>query len=344
MWLRTATRVLVRITRFEARSFADLERELQQVPWSTWLDPDIPVRLRVTSTGSQLYHRGAIAERVLRVLGNPDASGRDPAPNSRAVDEDVDEDVEEDDIDEGDEQLVLIRAVHDQFTISIDSSGAPLYQRGWRKQTAKAPLRETMAAALLLATGWDATMPLVDPMCGSGTIAIEAALLARGIPPGHQRDFGFVRWPSFEPGTWASVAGAAQKALDEATARPVPLLIARDRDAGAIRAARANAERAGVARDLDLDVAAISHLTRPPDAPPGWLITNPPYGARVKGGADLRDLYARTGDVFRSQFAGWSAALLVADRALANQAGLDWSVRLATSNGGIPVELLTAQI
>ena len=340
MWLRTATRVVVRMGRFEARSFPDLERELRQVPWATWLDPDIPVRLRVTSTGSQLYHRGAIAERVLRVLGNPDAALVDEAAPADRPDPDADED----DVDEGDEQLIIIRVVHDQFTISMDSSGAPLYQRGWRRQTAKAPLRETMAAALLLASGWDGTTPLIDPMCGSGTIAIEAALLARGIPPGHQRDFGFVRWPSFEPGTWASVAGEASRALDGAAVRSVPALVLRDRDAGAIKAARANAERAGVLDDLDLGVDAISSLTRPTGAAPGWIITNPPYGARVKGGADLRDLYARTGDILRDQFPGWSAGLLVADRALANQAKLDWTVRLRTSNGGIPVELLTAVI
>lgn len=350
MWLRTATRIVLRITRFEARSFADLEHELKQVAWRTWLDPDIPVRLRVTSTGSQLYHRGAIAERVFRVLGNPDASLTDDAPTVQA-DEPRDAELRDaelrddtDDIDDGDEQLVIVRVVHDQFTISMDSSGSPLYQRGWRRQTAKAPLRETMAAALLHATGWDGTEALIDPMCGSGTIAIEAALLARGIPPGHQRDFGFVRWPSFEPGTWASVAGTASKALDLATSKPMPRIVARDRDAGAIKAVRANAQRAGVADDLDLDVAAISNLTRPEATAPGWLITNPPYGARVKGGADLRDLYARIGDVYRDQFPGWSAAMLVAERALANQAKLDWSVRLGTANGGIPVELLTATI
>ena len=324
LWLRTATRIVLRITRFSARNFADLENELGRVRWSTWLDPDIPVRLRVSSTGSQLYHRGAIAERVLRVLGNPDAALLE--------------------VPSDDEQLVIVRVVHDQVTISIDTSGAPLYQRGWRRQVAKAPMRETMAAALLLATGWDATVPLIDPMCGSGTIAIEAALLARGIPPGHDRDFGFVRWPSFEPGTWASVTGAAQDALAAAAEVTPPPIIARDRDAGALDATRANAERAGVLGDLDLGVAAISNLTAPKGTGPGWVLTNPPYGARVQGGPDLRDLYARTGAVLRAGFRGWSVGLLVADRSLADQAKLDWTERIRTTNGGIPVELLTATI
>lgn len=347
LWLRSATRVVVRATRFRATTFAELEAELLEVPWAQWLDPAVRVRFRVASHGSQLYHTGAIEERLLRVVGQPAprAPHRDPAGDADGGSDDL-EDGEDRENDDG-AQLIIVRVNHNEVTISIDSSGAALSQRGYRRQVAKAPLRENLAAALLLAAGWDGSSPLIDPMCGSGTIPIEAALIARRIPPGHRRGFAFADWPGFEPGTWSSVVGAARQSMLDAS--PVPI-VAADRDAGAVGAVEANAERAGVLDDLEIRRAPISELGSPanPESPmtpvaPGWLITNPPYGSRIASD-DLRDLYARLGQAARAALPGWQCGLLVADTRLAGHTRLGLTERLRFSTGGLGVRYLTGQI
>jgi putative N6-adenine-specific DNA methylase len=336
VWMRTATRVLVRLGSFEARTFAELETRAGTLPWDRYLDGR-PATYRVTSTASELHHTDAVAQRVARASGSaqarttpPDSPGRDGAPH-----------------DEGAPlaPLVVVRVVRDQVTVSVDASGEPLYKRGWRQAVAKAPLREALAAAALAATGWDGSTPLVDPFCGSGTIPIEAALLASGMAPGAQRSFAFQAWPSFEPGTWASVR-AGLTAVPTETSPPAPI-VGSDRDAGAVDAARANAERAGVSHLVRFERAAVSDVGPPTwaDGPggPGWVLTNPPYGARV-GGPDLRDLYARLGQVLGARFAGWRVGLLVADPVLAGHAGVRAEELLRTSNGGIPVRLLADHV
>ena len=303
LWLRTANRVVVRAgLAFTARTFEELEAHLEGLPSDRWIPAGCRPQVRVSSVSSQLFHTGAVAERVAQVLSR----GTDPGP------------------------LVVVRIMHDRVLVSVDSSGAPLFQRGWRLETAKAPLRETLAAAMLQASAWDRRAPLVDPFCGSGTIPIEAALLAAGVPPGHRRRFAFQDWPSFQPGTWASVTG-------EALARPVvdaPLIVGADRDAGAVRTAAANADRAGVT--LDLRRGALSALSISA-ARPGWLVSNPPYGKRVESG---RELYSRLGDIVRRRFTGWKIGLLVSDPGLAAQSRLPWRDELRTTNGGIPVTFL----
>jgi putative N6-adenine-specific DNA methylase len=321
LWLRTATRVVVRVASFGASSFGALEQRADEIAWPTWLGPDAVAGFRVTATASKLYHTDAIAERLARAA---DAAAGGPGPRRRARERPEPT------------QLFVVRARNDRFTVSVDASGVSLYKRGWRQEVAKAPLRESLAAALLLALGWDGTTPLVDPFCGSGTIPIEAALLARNLPPGYQRDFAFFDWPSFEPGTWASVIGAAAEAeRDVAVA-----IVGADRDAGAVDAARANAERAGVADEVELRHASVSDLAPPSGATPGWLVSNPPYGERLNAGGDLRNLYARLGTVVRERFAGWHVGLLVADRRLAAHSGLRLGPVLQADNGGIPTELL----
>jgi putative N6-adenine-specific DNA methylase len=329
-WTRLATRIVVRAGTFVARSFADLERRGADLPWPAFLAPGISPVFRVSSTGSTLYHTDAIAERLHRVTGTePLPAGSPEATDPERV------------------QLVVVRVARDKVTVSFDSSGDSLHRRGWRQEVAKAPLRETLAAAMVRAAGWSGSVPFVDPMCGSGTIAIEAALAAAGLAPGAHRSFAFQRWPSFKPGTWASVnAGitAAERATERR--RAVAPILAADRDEGAARAAAANAERAGVADLVVVRAGALSvtaaAVARGLDRP-GLVLTNPPYGERVGGSGrhnDLRDLYASIGGALRGPLAGWSLGLLVADRSLAAQTGLSFEERFATSNGGIPVSFL----
>jgi putative N6-adenine-specific DNA methylase len=221
----------------------------------------------------------------------------------------------------------------------VDSSGALLHRRGYRHAVAKAPLRETVAAAMLLAAEWPGTVPLIDPMCGSGTIPIEAALLARRIAPGLNRGFAFERWPETEAVMWARTVGEAR--AQELPRAPAPIR-GSDRDAGAIEAARANAERAGVAADIEFDRRPVSAI-EPPEAH-GWVVVNPPYGVRVAQPRAVRDLYAALGNTLRARFSGWRFALLSPGESLERQVGLTLQQRFATLNGGIPVRLMTGEV
>ena len=235
--------------------------------------------------------------------------------------------------------LFVVRFERDVCTISADSSGELLHRRGYRLATAKAPLRETLAAGVLAAMRWDGREPLVDPMCGAGTIAIEAALLARRMAPGLARAFSCERWPNAPAGDFEALRTAALAAARPRA--PVPIL-ASDRDAGAIAAARTNAERAGVHGDITFRTCALADLHPPPG--PGLLLTNPPYGARVGGRDDLRNLYAQLGKVARERCPGWSLAFLSADRALEAQVKLPLAQVLRFQNGGIPVRLVAGRV
>ncbi len=326
-WTRIATRVIVRLGTFVAHSFADLEHRAATLPWHLYLCTDRPPLFRVSATKSKLYHTTAIAERLHRVTATTPLHAH---PG--------------DDVTADQVQLVVVRFSHDKVTISIDSSGDSLHRRGWRQHVAKAPLRETLAAAMVRASGWTPHRPLVDPLCGSGTIAIEAALAASGLAPGANRTFAFHGWPSFRPGTWASVnAGVVAAAADRSRRDTIAPIIAADRDEGAVRAAGANAARAGVADLVHVRHGALSttvHALRGL-SPSGLLLTNPPYGQRVGGQNDLRDLYASLGGAVRDQLPGWSLGMLVADRSLAGQTRLPLVERFATTNGGIDVAMVT---
>ena len=325
--LRTATRVIARLGEFPARHFADLEKQAKLQPWSTFLAPKRAVKLRVTCKKSKLYHSDAVAQRISGAIAH--VLGRVP---DAAKPEDDDEQ------DDG-AQLVIVRVLHDVCTISVDSSGALLHRRGYRLQTAKAPLRETLGAAMLIGSGWSSGAPLIDPMCGAGTIAIEAAMMARRIAPGSKRDFAFVQWPRFDAALWQRMLAAArERELPRATAP----IIASDRDAGAIVAATANAERAGVTADIEFSRRALSGIT-PPSAR-GWVVTNPPYGVRVGDKKALRDLYAQFGHVVRRMCPGWRVAVLSASAELERQSALPLSVALKTRNGGVPVRLVAGEV
>lgn len=333
--LRVASRVLVRVASFRATAFHELERAARKLEWGRFVPPGGAVRLRVTCRKSRLYHSDAVAQRVGEAIVRavPGAT----VARGRAREDDADDLPAEASDEADDTQLFVVRLDHDRCTISADASGALLHRRGYRLAVARAPLRETLAAAMLLGVPWDPRTPLVDPLCGSGTVAIEAALLARGIAPGLGRAFAAERWPSMTAGAFASAREEARARILPAAPAPIH---ASDRDAGAIDAARANAARAGVAGDITFTVRALSALE--PPAGSGLLLANPPYGVRVGEKGPLRDLFARLGQVARAKCPGWRVALLSADPALDAQAGLRFEERLRTRNGGIPVRLVVA--
>ena len=333
LWLRTASRVLVRVASFRAQAFHELERLARAVPWEQYVTSRSAVRFRVTSKKSRLYHTGGIAQRFGEAIAHR-LGGGIVVGDSRSDEND------EEGADGAAGQLFVIRASHDVFTVSVDSSGALLHQRGYRKAIAKAPLRETLAAALLLASDWNGSTPLIDPFCGSGTIPIEAALIARRIAPGSSRSFAFEAWPSFDGSRWNALrAEAAERVLGSAGVR----ISGSDRDAGAIQAAESNAERAKVSADLDLSVRAVSAIEDCTGGD-GLVATNPPYGVRVGEADRLRDLYAKLGQVLRARCPGWRVALLSANTRLEGELRLPLEERLRTRNGGIPIRLMISTV
>lgn len=332
---RLAARIVVRAASFRAMAFHELERAARKVEWARFVAPNGFFRLRVTAKKSRLYHSDAIAQRVaesvvravpgavaVALKGKDDEGEAIDSPDASAVDA---------------SQLIVVRFDRDQCTISVDSSGELLHRRGYRQAVARAPLRETLAATMLAAVGYDASRPLVDPFCGSGTVVIEAAMMAREIAPGLQRGFAAELWPETPGAAWRDVRDAARARIKPAAAAP---LVGSDRDAGAIDAALANAARAGVGGDVEFVQRALSDLVVP--AGPGLLLTNPPYGVRVGEAGALRDLFARFGQVVRAQCPGWRVAMLSGDRALEGHTGLRFSEVLKTTNGGLPVRIVSA--
>jgi putative N6-adenine-specific DNA methylase len=237
-------------------------------------------------------------------------------------------------------QLIIVRLVENRCTLSLDSSGALLHRRGYRLATAKAPLRETLAAGILMASGWDLRSPLIDPFCGAGTIPIEAALMARKIAPGLNRHFAFMDWPNFDAETWERLKAQARE--EQGVSGHGPSIMGSDRDAGAIRAAGENAGRAGVAESVVFSRRALSDLEPPPG--PGWVVTNPPHGVRLKSRPDLRTLYIRLGRVLRARCRGWNAAILCGSDSLLELTGIEFDRRFPMRSGGLRVTLAKGRV
>jgi putative N6-adenine-specific DNA methylase len=320
LWLRTASRVLVRLGAVKATAFPELVRKAAALPWERYLRPGAAASLRVTCRKSRLYHSGAVAERLHAAM-EARLGAKVQAEKGSSEDEEG----------EG-PQLIVARFDRDVCTVSADSSGALLHQRGYRGPQAKAPLRETLAAALLLAAGWKGETPLCDPLCGSGTIAIEAALIATRRAPGIARTFAFQKWPGFDVRPFQDLLAAATAGLGP-QASGLGQFEASDHDAGAVAATRENAARAGVT--IEIVQRQLAQL--PAADGPGLIACNPPYGVRV--GGDARQIFRELGDAARRR-PGWRVAAVVADERAAKAAGLRWTRLLRTQTGGIPVQFL----
>lgn len=335
--LRSAGRILLRVGSFRATGFDDLRRHAARLPWEGFLARGDALSLRVSCHKSRLYHSGGVAQRVAQAIAA--RLGFEP---QRAVAESdlADASPSAAPLAGPRAQLVLVRLDHDRCTMSVDASGEMLHRRGYREATGKAPLRENIAAALLLASGWDARTPLLDPFCGAGTIAIEAALLARQRAPGRARRFAFMGWRDFDAAGYEKLLAVADARA--AAAPPPPPILASDRDPGAIAAARANATRAGVANDLALSQRTVSDVAPPPG--PGFVVTNPPHGVRLSRGSDLRNLYAKLGQMLRARCPGWHVALLCPGPRLWSASGLLLEPRLRLLHGGVRLMLVTGVV
>ncbi|MBF9035211.1 class I SAM-dependent RNA methyltransferase [Rhodobacterales bacterium HKCCE2091] len=309
--LRGPVRVLARVAEFRAMHPAQLDKRARKLTWRDWLRGDVPVSVEAVCRKSRIYHAGAAKGRVAGAIA---AAGVPVAEKA--------------------EVAVKARIEDDLCTVSLDTSGEPLHRRGHKEWVGKAPMRENMAAMFLRACGFDGSGPVVDPMCGSGTFVIEAAEIAAGLMPGRSRDFAFTK--------------LAVPVADEVPVQPPVAGAARffgyDRDAGAARGAAENAERAGVAALCRFDCRPVSDLA-PPEGPPGLVIVNPPYGARIGNRKLLFGLYGALGGVLRERFPGWRVGLVTSDGGLAQATGLDWSDTLGPVDlGGTKIALRQAVI
>lgn len=311
LMLRGATRVLARVGSFRALHLAQLDKRARRFPWSDVLRADLPVRVEATCKASRIYHAGAASQRIERAI-------REELGAPIAADAAV---------------TVKVRIEDDLVTISLDTTGESLHKRGHKEAVAKAPMRETMAAMFLREMGFDGSQPVLDPMCGSGTFVIEAAEIASGLAPGRSRHFAFEQLAGFDPAAWQAMRDGVQP-------DPVqPTFLGSDRDAGAVRMSRANAERAGLAGIVRFETCAISDLQRP-EGPAGIVVVNPPYGARVGNKGPLFGLHAAMGEVFRQRFHGWRIGIVTSEAGLAKATGLPFQPPgPIVAHGGLKVRL-----
>ncbi len=307
--LRTATRVLIRIGRFEATGFGDLQAGLRDIPFHEWLPKRCALNISVSATGSRLNHTGAIEERVRAVVRR----AYDPAFEY-----------------EGGVHTLHVRIARNIATISIDATGDPMYQRGWRTESGPAPIRETLAAALLQWSGATAYKGvLTDPCCGAGTIMIEAAQMARRMPAGRHRSFAFENWLPVDPAQWAKLLAASDADVRGPLKKK---FVARDIRGEMVAKARANAERAGVLDDITFEVGDATKTLIGSTGGEGLaVVTNPPYGERLSA-ANQRSLYLALGQAERL------AAIAPASSLPSFKREFDDS--LATSNGGLAVRFV----
>ncbi len=309
--LRGATRVLVRIGQFMAFHLAQLDKRARKFPWGEVLRTDVPVKVQVTCKASKIYHAGAATQRIETALR--ESHGITVSAEA---------------------ELVIKVRIHDNtVTISLDTSGEALHKRGHKEAVGKAPMRENLAALFLRQCGYDGTGPVLDPMCGSGTFLIEAAEIAAGLNPGRSRSFTFQNLASFDPARWEEMRSTAPGAP------PENRFFGSDRDAGAIRMSSANAARAGVAEWISFACHGAGEVM-PPDGPPGLVIVNPPYGARIGNKKLLYPLYGTLGQTLLSRFKGWRVGLVTSEPPLAKATGLPWQRQGApVAHGGMKIWL-----
>ena len=297
LWSRVANRILMPLAQFPAHGSEALYAGAIEVPWEDHLtlERTFAVRFDGTVAGANHSHyaalkvKDAIADRFVRRCGNRPSVDPDHP-----------------------DLLIHCYVFQDAATVAIDLSGGSLHRRGYREEGAAAPLKENLAAGVLLRAGWPAIAAdggaLLDPMCGSGTLVIEAALIAADIAPGLlHRDFGFLGWSGHDPAIWARLIEEAEIRRDAGLQR-LPALRGYDANPSAIRAALANLERAGLAGRAHFERRELADCHPGREEDRGLVVVNPPYGERLGSDTDLPALYGRLGTVLKERFGGWRAA------------------------------------
>ena len=322
---RLASRVLWQVAHGAYRSADDLYALTKAVDWNRHFKPSRTLRVDVVATRSPL---SSLEFATLKV--------KDAVCDRFRAETSVRPSIDKDRPD------VRVHAylTEREATLYLDTSGEALFKRGWRREADVAPLRENLAAGVLALAGWVRDTPLLDPMCGSGTIAIEAALAAADIAPGQGRSFGFQKLGWYDGPTWQRLR---QRSRDRA--RPAPStrsIFASDADPRVVAQCRRNAAAAGV--DAWIDIAEADVLARPAPAPSGLLVANPPYGVRLEDENAMAAFYPKLGDALKQHFAGWTACLLSGDMRLPKLIGLKPSKRTPLFNGALECRLFRFEI
>jgi len=315
LWSRIASRVLWKVQDFGYRNEDDLYKAAKALDWPRYFGVERTLRVNVTAQKSPLRSLEFATLRVKDAVCDRfrDALGRRPDVERTAPD-----------------VRVHVFLEKDKGTLYLDTSGEPLFKRGWRAGQGEAPLRENLAAGIVMLTGWQPGEPLLDPMCGGATLLVEAAAMARGRAPGAKRRFGFENLSAFDAPLWESVK-------HEAREPSACELHGSDNDPEVLKAARRNLAAAGVERWVKLERADVLERTAPASA--GVMIMNPPYGERMGSADELARFYPRLGDALKQRFAGWRCYIFTADLRLAKLIRLAPSARTPLWNGALECRL-----
>jgi putative N6-adenine-specific DNA methylase len=331
--LRTANRILMRLDTFAASNFRQLEKKISGFPWELYLQRNAPIDLNVTSKHSRLIHTDAIAERVkANIKERLDTAADESAEKQKDTDRHI--------------QQIFVRAENDQFTVSIDSTGMLLHKRGLKIQGGQAPVRETIAAAILSLAGYRPDEPLIDPMCGTGTFSLEAAMITGNIPAGWFRKFVFMDWPAFKASRWKDIRREAAKKISVPSG---PMIFASDIDPEnslKLHQVIVNNNLSEMIRVFssdffDLYPKTIHGMVK--DQPPGLITLNPPYGRRLENKNSIDTLFADIGKKLKKDFKGWKAAILVPDKRLVKAIPFKTTTH-DFFHGGLRITLVTGKI
>jgi putative N6-adenine-specific DNA methylase len=326
LWLRTANRVLLTLSEFPAPTPEALYEGVKAVPWPDLFSVRRKIAVEAAVRDSGLTHSHYAAQKAKDALVDRfrEAGGARPDVDPAAP-----------------EVRIHLRILRDACTLSLDTSGESLNRRGYRAEPAEAPLRETLAAGIVLLSGWDGHLPLADPACGAGTLLIEAALIATRTAPGLGRaSFGFQNLTDYRPSIWASLV---EEARGLARRSGIGRIEGSDISVEAIRGAGRNAKKAGIPDLLSFRVCDIRDFS--PGKPPGVILCNPPYGVRMAGeGEEVAAFYRAMGEALKKRCAGWTAYILSGNPAATRYIGLKASRRFPLMNGPIDCRLLKYEL
>jgi len=324
LWSRIASRVLWRVGEFGYQSEEDIYAAARAVDWFSLFDVNRTLRVYVTAQKSPVKSLEFVTLRVKDAVCDRFRDDVGRRPNVERADPDV---------------RVHVFLEEKRAALYLDTSGEALFKRGWRMETVEAPLRENLAAGLVMLSGWKFDQPLLEPMCGGATILVEAAAMARGRAPGMKRAFGFEKLDSFNATLWKRLREeAAQPAQKSAKLQ----LFGSDSDARALNVARRNLAAAGVERWVTLEARDVLKRRAPADS--GVMIANPPYGERIGESEELARFYPKLGDALKKNFAGWNCFFFTADRRMEKMIRLQAARRTPLYNGALECRLYEFRI